>query len=111
VKPFIQDGHTLALRAVRTLIGDKASLVVEAITTTDWASATFVGKHHHCELRIEGLRGKVSTAIDRLTRSLSEVEVSASGYFLADCALVTFDVSLEGEGVATIVVEALTIEE
>ncbi len=114
MKPFIQDGHTLALRAVRTLIGegDALRLIVESIETTDWASATFVGKRHGCDLRIEGGEAGVVAAIDRLRRDLPTIDVAACGYFLADAALEGFALTLDGaRTVASVTVGALTIED
>ena len=112
MKPFIQDGHILVLRAVRALIGSNARIVVEAIATVDWASATFVGKRHHCELRIEGDEQEITDALDLLARELSEVDVAASGHFLADCVLDGVEVSRSAEAtVAALTIEALTIAE
>lgn len=112
MKPFIQDGHTLVLRAVRALIGTDTRLIVEAIATVDWASATFVGKRHRCELRIEGPGPNVARALDGLSARLREIDVAACGHFLADCVLDrVIMVPGADEAVAEIVVEALTIEE
>ena len=114
MKPFIQGGHTLALRAVRTVLGTDAGLrlIVETIETVDWASATFVGKRHRCELRVEGAQAAVSAAVERLARELPEVDVATSGYFLADAALDGFALAFDGEDtVASLTVDALTIED
>lgn len=112
MKPFIQDGHILVLRAVRALIGSNPRLVVEAIATVDWASATFVGKRHQCELRIEGDAQEIADALDRLARELPEVDVAACGHFLADCLLNRVELSRNAEEtVAALTIEALTIAE
>lgn len=112
MKPFIQDGHILVLRAVRALIGTNTRLVVEAIATVDWASATFVGKRHCCEFRVEGPERDVADALDRLARDLPETDVAACGHFLADCVLDAAKISRGPDGaVAEIVIEALTIAE
>ena len=127
MKPFIQDGHTLVLRAVRAALGDGADsrsfapgeagvrMIVESIETTEWASATFVGQRHRLELRLEGGEEAVTSALDRLERGLPEVEVATGVYFLADAALARYELTLgadaPGEGtIAAIEVEALTIE-
>lgn len=123
MKAFIQDGHTLVLRAVRKLVavpGDLGTveragaphIIIEAIETRDWASATFVGQQHRLMLRLEGNAGCVADAVERLSAGLAEVDVAAAGYFLADAALEGFNLTLDGEvAVAEITVEALTIEE
>lgn len=123
MKPFIQDGHSLVLRAVRKLIAVPGAIdaserdapprmVIEAIETRDWASATFVGQQHTLSLRLEGDCASVGEAVERLSAGLAEVDVSGAGYFLADAALETFTSTLEGDGmVAELRIEALTIEE
>jgi len=123
VKAFIQDGHTLVLRAVRKLVavpGDLGTveragaphIIIEAIETRDWASATFVGQQHRLMLRLEGNAGCVADAVERLSAGLAEVDVAGAGYFLADAALEGFTLTLDDEvAVAEITVEALTIEE
>lgn len=123
MKPFIQDGHTLALRAVRKLVAascaaDTASgageprLVIECIETIDWASVTFVGKRHMLDLRLEGAGEAVTRAVERLAADLPEVDVEGAGWFLADAGLDNFEVVLDHSvAVARIRVAALTIEE
>ncbi len=113
MKPFIQDGHILALRAIRAAIGSgsAARIVVEAIETRDWASATFVGKRHALALRIEGSEASVCAAIERIARDLDQTDVTATRFFLADIALGEYSVTLAGaDSTAAIAIDALTIE-
>jgi len=112
MKPFIQDGHILALRAMRAALGTTATrLVIEQIETTDWASATFVGKRHRCDVRIEGAEDAVACAVAQRARDLPEVDVATNAYFLADIAVCGFELVAGGaEAVAEVTVEALTIE-
>lgn len=113
MKPFIQDGHILALRAIRAVVGSEsaARIVVEAIETRDWASATFVGKRHELAVRIEGDETVVCDAIARIERDLPGADVSATRFFLADIALGEYSVTLAGaDSAAAIAVNALTIE-
>lgn len=123
MKPFIQDGHTLVLRAVRKLVAipggtnaveraDAPRLVIEAIETHDWASATFVGQRHMFALRLEGDARLVADAVERLKAGLAEVDVVGAGHFLADAELETCKLTRSGEvTIAELTVEALTIEE
>ena len=117
MKPFIQDGHSLALRAIRAALGpSEARLVIEEIATVDWASATFVGKRHRCDVRIEGAPDVVTCALARLSRDLPEVDVATNAYFLADisvCAVerVACDTpACAAVAFAAVTIEALTIE-
>jgi len=113
VKPFMQDGHILALRAVRAVLGRDCALtmVIESIETVDWASATFVGKRHICELRLEAACAELDQAVERLSRDLPEAEVATTRYFLADVALTGSELSVgKEECCARITIEALTIE-
>ncbi len=123
MKPFIQDGHTLVLRAVRKLVAvpgdmntaeraDAPRLIIESIETRDWVSATFIGQQHMLMLRLEGDAEGVAKAVERLSAGLAEVDVAGAGYFLADAALEGSTLTLDGDmAVAELTIEALTIEE
>ena len=112
MKPFIQDGHILALRAVRATLGEATvPMIVEAIETTDWASATFVGARHRLDIRLEGGEDTVAHAVERLVRDLPEADVATNHHFLADAAVTGFDLALGGAATCAVVtIEALTIE-
>lgn len=122
MKQFIQDGHTLVLRALRTLIGAELAMtasegvpfaVIEAVESRDWASATFVGQLHHLELRFEGMAAAVKAAVDRLVTELPEVDASMIGHSLAEAAVTGCEAvdAVDGQAITRVKVEALTIEE
>lgn len=110
MRPFTSDGHLLPLRAVRAAMGAGApEMVLEEVVTTEWASATFVGRRHRIAVRLEGAPGIVLQAVERLRVGLAGADVATDLHFLADAELT--DVHLESDGgVAAVVVDALTIE-
>lgn len=112
----IQDGHTLALRAIRKLIvaGHTAPLlVVEEIASRDWASATFVGQLHCFEIRLEGSAAAVTAAVARIEAKLPEVDVAMPGHLLAEAAVTATAIVAPqvARYAARLTIEALTLAE
>jgi GNAT superfamily N-acetyltransferase len=70
---------------------------------TRWASATFTGARH--ELTVEA---DESGALDNWLTELPEAELPIRGHLVADIIVASVR---RGEGVATILLEALTVEE
>lgn len=120
MKTFIQDGHTLVLRAVRKLSGAETGwavpgkglrLVVEEVQSRDWASATFAGQLHRFELRLEGAAAEVEAAVARVEMGLPEVDSACGRYFIAEAGLVDVTVQTHGgEAIASLSIDALTLE-
>jgi len=120
MKHFIQDGHSLVLRSLRKLVGTETvadattaavQLVIEEIGSKDWASATFVGQLHRVEARLEGEAGAVGAALLRVRDGIAECDAGTGAQFIAEAALVSAAIeSLNGRGVARIVIDALTLE-
>ncbi|MFZ4690603.1 MAG: hypothetical protein ACOYLS_15310 [Polymorphobacter sp.] len=63
---------------------EKTVMVVEAVHSRDWASATFVGATHIIDIRIEGETDAVARAATRLVAGLPDREIAISGHILAE---------------------------
>jgi hypothetical protein len=100
-------GPDAATLLVRSLQADsqRAACLVRAIdsTWTRWASATFNGARH--ELRLEATD---SPALEAWLDALPEADLPLRGHLVAD--IVVTGVTRAG-GVATMTIEALTVEE
>ena len=94
------DALTHLARALVALAGDGAA--VADAGSRGWASATFVGERHRLALVLP------RAAADALDRDLAEHEFCLPGHLVADIAIVRRD---ERDGIATLAIEALTIEE
>lgn len=120
MRRFIDDGHSLALRALRKCIGTETTgaattapphLVIEEISSRDWASATFVGQHHQIDLRLEGGASAVISAAEAVRARIGTMEVEGGDKFLAEAAVTHCALSASGAGAAArITIEALTLE-
>ena len=87
-------------------------MIVESISSDNWASATFVGQCHRFELRFEGPRYKLEALVDNLVHHVPEAEIEVPGHLVADFQIV--EVRWDGNDLATAVAvtcEALTIED
>ena len=78
-------------------------LTVTAADWTRWASATFTGARHMLTLS-----GAASPALDRWLVGLSEAEFALRNHLVADLSVTRV---MRTDGVATIALEALTVEE
>lgn len=93
MRPVGNHIHAAVLRAVVTQAGlsivdrVKPILVVEAIRSTDWASATFVGATHEIDLRLEGERIAVETVLQHLETRLPDCEIPIAGQIVAEIAV------------------------
>lgn len=92
MRPVGNHVHAAILRAIAAEAGadgrdrEKPIMVVESITATDWASATFVGARHDIEVRLDGEPTAVAAAVDRLVSGLPEREIPISGHIVAEIA-------------------------
>ncbi len=66
----------------------KPIIIVEAIESTDWASATFVGEIHVLHLRVEGVAADTARIVAYLQGALPEYEIPILGRFVAEIAVV-----------------------
>ncbi len=105
------------------------AVVVEAASSEDWASATFVGERHALEMRLEPAFATVGVAEDGATgaarissstgspglmaavasfaATVGEAEIELPGHFVAEIAVVSFS-PLEN-GAVSLTIEALTL--
>lgn len=125
MKAMVSSTHSTLLRALRGVIGGEVaaqaanndrkmpSIVIEALNSEPWVSATFSGHRHWLELRLHGCASGIPGMRDRLAASLGEAEVDLPGQVLADLALVDSAIHMEqdGQAVCRVTLEALTIEE
>jgi hypothetical protein len=85
--------HAAVLRAVSAIAGcdpadrQKPVLIVEAASSADWASVTFVGARHSLELRLEGEAAAVAAACARLAGRLGDHDIPVAGQIVADIAV------------------------
>ena len=100
------DATSALIRAVRLHFSPAAGFALEEVRSRGWASATFTGARHELAFRLEG-----ETAEAEATRFLSGLEAAEfdlRGHVLADVALLS---ETRSPGLATIRIEALTVEE
>jgi hypothetical protein len=62
-------------------------LIVEAASSEDWASVTFVGARHTLALRLEGETGAVAVACARLAGRLGDHDIPVAGQIVPDIAV------------------------
>ena len=67
---------------------EKPILIVEAVRSVDWASATFVGARHEFDIRIIGDHAAVAQAVDLLVAGLADRDIPISGQIVAEIAVV-----------------------
>jgi len=98
------DAGTLLVRGLEA-DSHRANCPVRAIesTWTRWASATFNGARH--ELTLEAAD---SSALDAWLDALPEANLPLRGHLVADIVVIKRS---RAEGIATMTVEALTVEE
>lgn len=89
------------------------TLVIEALDSVSWASATFLGQRHRLELRLDGGDGGVAESMaERLARRLLDIELGTVGHVLVDISHVGTElVDREGIVSARLTFEALTLED
>jgi hypothetical protein len=63
----------------------KPIMIIEDATSTDWASATFVGATHVIALRFEGQAAAIADAF-RAFETLAECEIAIPGHIVAELA-------------------------
>lgn len=85
-------------------------LVVEAVTSRPWSSATFDGERHRFELRLHGSAVAVGDALDRLIELLPDAEFDLPGEIVAEARLTSVRVDPDPR-IATLalVIEVLTV--
>ena len=107
------------VRAVSAVAGlspldrQKPILIIEEIRSSDWASATFIGKLLAFDLRIEGEAAAVAAAMTALESGLADRDIAIGGQIVAEIGV------LPGDGCATadnmlsksLTVNALTIND
>ncbi len=89
-------GHHIALAIVRA-VGQiaqfsasdrhKPTMIVENASSTDWASATFVGATHDIELHIVGSGAEVEAAVAAIEARLRDHEFTIAGHIVAEIAV------------------------
>ena len=85
-------------------------LVVEAVTTRAWSSATFDGECHRLDLRLHGSVDEICAAVDRLTDDLPEHEFDLPGLIVAEARLASVAIDPDPGAVAlALVVEITTV--
>lgn len=107
------------LRAITSVAGfdgpdrQKPILIVQAVHSRDWASATFVGATHHFALRIDGEAAAVAAAVQRLVETLPENEIALGGQIVAEIAITLWEgTSITDNMIAKcLTVNVLTIED
>ncbi len=67
--------------------GEKPMMIVEAVHSVDWASATFIGARLAIDLRFEGSAAAVTAAVARLGDSLPDCDIPITGHIIADIAV------------------------
>lgn len=98
------DAGTLLRRAIERDAADGGcTLEATVLLTTRWASATFVGARHRLTLR-----GYADSAFEAWLARLPEVDLPIRRHLVADVTMLSV---LRRDGVATVEVEALTVEE
>lgn len=76
---------------------------VTTSSLTPWASATFAGARHHLQLEADE-----NEALDRWLADLPEADLPTRGCLVADMVVQSVH---RASGIATIEIEALTVEE
>lgn len=88
-------------------------LIIEALSTRDWASATFNGALYRLDLRLEGPATAATVALASLQRDLPARDIPLPGHFVAEIALTLGDPS-HGQDAITVLpfhVNALVLED
>ncbi|TRW17502.1 tail completion protein gp17 [Glacieibacterium frigidum] len=85
-------------------------LVVEAVTSRPWSSATFDGERHRFELRLHGDALAVGDALDRLIELLPEADFDLPGEIVAEARLASVRVDPDpGVAALALVIEVVTV--
>jgi hypothetical protein len=108
--------HAAVLRAVAAITGidplDREkpaiipAMIVESITSQDWASLTFVGATHAIALRLEGDAEAIARMTLCLAARLPGHDIPLAGQIVADIAVMCSPVS---NRVGNIVTQSLTV--
>lgn len=117
MRPVGNHVHAAILRAIVAEAGldgmdrKKPILVVEQVSSVDWASATFIGARHDFEIRISGNLEAVEDAARRLVTGLPDRDIPIAGQIVAEigATLVNEDKRNVNMSVITLIVNALTI--
>ena len=104
-------GHLVRQLAVLIAAADEPvpmfpMLVVEAVTSRPWSSATFEGQRHRLDLRLHGDAACIGAALDRLIDLLPEAEFELPRQIVAEAKLTSLRVDPDPSVTAL----ALTIE-
>lgn len=110
MRGMISTAQGALLRGIRRFLEDDdggwPAMVVEAVASEDWASATFIGQRHRLELNFNG--GDVAR-VDALVKALGEAELVVPGHIVACVDLVEHEMR-DGEPPShRLVFEALTV--
>ena len=85
-------------------------LVVEAVTTRPWSSATFDGERHRFDLRLHGDAECIGAALDRLIERLPEAEFKLPRQIVAEAKLTSLRVDPDPQVAAlALTIEVLTV--
>ena len=111
MRGMISTAQGALLRAVERFLqrsaGRMQSLVVEATSSHDWASATFTGQRHRLDIRFTG---GDAAHVDALVKTLAEAELAVPGHIVASVEMVEHEMH-DGDPAPAhrLVLEALTI--
>lgn len=119
MRPVANHIHAALLRAIAAEAGldlldrKKPFLIVEAIQSTDWASATFVGAQHCIAVRIEGEDVAVAEAVDRLVAGIADRDIPLLGQIVAEICVTPVSLDQRKVNVVShaLTVNVLTIED
>ncbi len=87
-------------------------LVLEAVTTRPWSSATFEGQRHRLDLRLHGDAACIGAALDRLIELLPEAEFELPRQIVAEARLTSLRVDPDPAVAAlALTIEVLTVSD
>lgn len=85
-------------------------LMVEAVTSRPWSSATFDGERHRFDLRLHGDAESIGDGLQRLVENLPEAEFDLPGQIVASARLMAVRVDPDPLVAAlALVVEVVTV--
>ena len=111
--------HAAVLRAVAAITGidpldrQKPAMIVESITSQDWASVTFVGATHTIALRLEGDADAIARMTECLAARLPDHDIPVAGQIVADIAVMCSLVDVHPDNIIaqSLTVNLLTIQD
>ena len=112
MRPIGNHIQAAILRAIATIVETdmsdrvKPTLIVEAMQSTDWASATFVGAIHRIDIRLDGTALDVDRAMLRLASRIADCDIPIAGHIVAEIKLETH---LRTDMDCNIVAQSLTV--